>query len=117
MVEVWGEALKVLPENNTVEAAHHVPLWVKLAPMVAGLGGVELAYLFYMEAPGLPAKAAQALRPLYRFSLNKCNFEELYERIFVRPDQAICHGLGMDGAAADIAGRGPAGVAATTPGA
>src|SRR3546814_7618064 len=25
MVEFWGEALKVLPENDTVAAAHHVP--------------------------------------------------------------------------------------------
>src|SRR3546814_11338190 len=114
MVEFWGEALKVLPENNTVEAAHHVPLWVKLAPLVAGLGGVALAYLFYMAAPGLPAKAAQALRPLYLFSLNKWYFDELYDRIFVRPAHAIGHGLWKGGDGAIIDGLGPDGVAATT---
>src|SRR3546814_4002130 len=63
-----------------------------LAPLVAGLGGVALAYLFYMAAPGLPAKAAQALRPLYLFSLNKWYFDELYDRIFVRPAHAIAFG-------------------------
>src|SRR3546814_18902704 len=77
MVEFWGEALKVLPENNTVEAAHHVPLWVKLAPLAAGPGGVALAYLFYMAAPGLPAKAAPALRPPYRFPLTQWSCAEL----------------------------------------
>src|SRR3546814_18347056 len=97
MVEFWGEALKVLPENNTVEAAHHVPLWVKLAPLVAGLGGVALAYLFYMAAPGLPAQAAQAMSPLSLFSLNKWYCTELYHSIFVRQDPTLAPPLRKDG--------------------
>src|SRR3546814_15901712 len=117
MVEFWGEALKGLPENNTVEAAHHVPLWVKLAPLVDGLGGVALAYLFYMAAPGLPAQAAQAPRPLYLFSLIKWYFDELYDRIFVPPAHAIGHGLWKGGDGALIDDHAPAGVAHTTHGA
>src|SRR3546814_1777245 len=70
-----------------------------------------------MAAPGLPAKAAQALRPLYLFSLNKWYFDELYDRIFVRPAHAIGHGLWKGGDGAIIDGLGPAGVAATTQGA
>src|SRR3546814_14220579 len=70
-----------------------------------------------MAAPGLPAKAAQALRPLYLFSLNKWYFDELYDRIFVRPAHAIGHGLWKGGDGAIIDGLGPDGVAATTQGA
>jgi NADH-quinone oxidoreductase subunit L len=114
MEAFWGEALKVLPENNTVEAAHHVPLWVKLAPLVSGLGGVALAYLFYMAAPGLPARTAAALRPLYLFSLNKWYFDELYDRVFVQPARVIGHGLWKGGDGAIIDRLGPDGLAATT---
>ncbi len=114
MVEFWGDALKVLPENNTVEAAHHVPLWVKLSPLVAGLSGVALAYVFYIAAPGLPASTAQALRPLYLFSLNKWYFDELYDRLFVRPARWIGIGLWKGGDGAIIDGLGPDGVASTT---
>jgi NADH-quinone oxidoreductase subunit L len=117
MEAFWGEALKVLPENNTVEAAHHVPLWVKLAPLVSGLGGVALAYLYYLAAPGLPAKTATALRPLYLFSLNKWYFDELFDRVFVQPARVIGHGLWKGGDGAIIDRLGPDGLAATTQGA
>ena len=110
----WGEALLVLPGNDTVEAAHHVPLWVKLAPLVSGLGGVALAYLYYMAAPGLPAKTATALRPLYLFSLNKWYFDELYDRVFVRPARVIGLGLWKSGDGGIIDRFGPDGVAAST---
>ncbi len=114
MEAFWGEALKVLPGNNSVEAAHHVPLWVKLAPLVAGLGGIGLAYLFYMASPALPAKTAKALRPLYLFSLNKWYFDELYDRLFVRPARVIGFGLWKGGDGAVIDRLGPDGIAATT---
>ena len=114
MAEFWGESLKVLPGNNTVEDAHHVPLWVKLAPLVAGLGGIALAYVFYIASPELPARTAQALRPLYLFSLNKWYFDELFDRIFVRPAMILGAGLWKRGDGAIIDGYGPDGVASTT---
>ncbi|MEQ8357775.1 MAG: NADH-quinone oxidoreductase subunit L [Kiloniellaceae bacterium] len=114
MEEFWGEALKVLPGNNTVEAAHGVPLWVKLSPLVAGVGGIALAYVFYISAPELPARTARALRPLYLFSLNKWYFDELYDRLFVRPARWLGVGLWKGGDGAVIDGFGPDGVASTT---
>jgi NADH-quinone oxidoreductase subunit L len=114
MEAFWGEALLVLPQNNSVEAAHHVPLWVKLAPLVAGVGGIGLAYVFYMAAPGLPARTAQALRPLYLFSLNKWYFDELYDRLFVQPARFIGVGLWKGGDGGLIDRFGPDGVAGTT---
>ncbi|MGD1880153.1 MAG: NADH-quinone oxidoreductase subunit L [Kiloniellaceae bacterium] len=117
MEEFWGEALMVLPQNNSVEAAHHVPLWVKLSPLVAGLGGIALAYVFYIAAPELPGKTARALRPLYLFSLNKWYFDELYDRIFVRPARLLGFGLWKGGDGAIIDRLGPDGIAATTQGA
>src|SRR3546814_14624575 len=70
-----------------------------------------------MAAPGLPAKTAAALRPLYLFSLNKWYFDELYDRVFVQPAKAIGFGLWKGGDGGVIDRLGPDGVAATTKGA
>ncbi|MHC8509638.1 MAG: NADH-quinone oxidoreductase subunit L [Rhodospirillales bacterium] len=110
----WNGALLVLPEHTALENAHHVPQWVKLAPLAVGGAGIALAYIFYMLAPGAPVWIAQQFRPLYLFLLNKWYFDELYDFLFVRPcfyigrvlwktgDGTVIDGLGPDGAAASV---------------
>ena len=56
----WGKALFMLPTHEALEHAHHVPLWVKLSPLVAGILGISLAYYMYMFRPDLPPKVAAA---------------------------------------------------------
>ena len=68
----WGASLLVLEGHNTVEAAHHVPLWVKLAPIVVGVVGIALAYVIYMLRPGSADRIASAVQPVYSFLFNKC---------------------------------------------
>ena len=80
----WGESIKVLPENDTVEAAHHVPQWVKLLPIGVAAFGIFLAYLFYLWVQGLAGKFAAAFKPLHALFYNKWYFDELYDRVFVR---------------------------------
>ena len=63
---------------------HHVPLWVKLLPIILATSGVLGAYIAYVKMPHLPDKIAQAAGGLYRFLFNKWYFDELYDRIFVR---------------------------------
>lgn len=107
--EFWGESLKVLPENDTLESAHHVPEWVKLLPTGAGVLGIFLAYVFYMWREGMAASVARIFSPLHKLFFNKWFFDELYDRIFVRRaqrwgrffwktgDGAIIDRLGPDG--------------------
>jgi len=114
MEAFWGESLLVLPGNNTVEEAHHVPFWVKASPLVAGLIGIAIAWLMYIRAPELPAQLARSLRPLYLFSFNKWYFDELFDRVFVRPARLLGFGLWKGGDGAIIDGFGPDGIAATT---
>ncbi len=71
--------------EHTLHAAHSVPLWVKVSPFVAMLGGFFMAWLFYVKAPGLPAAWAKRNHGLYQFLLNKWYFDELYDLIFVNP--------------------------------
>jgi NADH-quinone oxidoreductase subunit L len=86
----WGKALFEAPGKDILHHMHEVPEWVPLAPTVAMIAGLALAYLFYILKPDLPALTARVFRPLYLFFLNKWYFDELYDRIFVRP--AICIG-------------------------
>jgi len=108
----WGESLLTL--QDPIEAAHHVPGWVPWAPLVAGLLGIALATWFYVLRTDLPGRLARAARPLYLFLLNKWYFDELYDRLFVRPAVYLGRGLWKTGDGTLIDGVGPDGVAAAT---
>ncbi|MBI4969752.1 MAG: NADH-quinone oxidoreductase subunit L [Rhodospirillales bacterium] len=110
----WGTAILVLKAHDSVEAAHHVPQWVKLLPVVAAVAGIVMAYIFYMLATGLPKAMATAFRPFYLFFLNKWYFDELYDFLFVRPAFWLGRGLWKGGDGAVIDGCGPDGIAAIT---
>ena len=70
--------------NHVIAEAHHSPVLVSLAPFIAMLLGLGVAYLFYIRRPDLPGKLARQQAPLYRFLLNKWYFDEVYDVIFVR---------------------------------
>ena len=111
--EFWGKAIFNGEHNHILHALHEVPNWVPWAPTIAMAAGFVIAYLYYIAVPSLPAATACALRPLYLFLLNKWYFDELYDRIFVRPtfwlgnvlwkvgDIKIINGL-IDGTAAGV---------------
>jgi NADH-quinone oxidoreductase subunit L len=75
-----------------------------MSPFFAMLGGFALSYVYYIQAPWLPEATATALRPLYLFLLNKWYFDELYDRIFVRPAMALGNLLWKKGDGAVIDG-------------
>ena len=113
MGQFWGDSLVVLPQHSALADAHHAPLWVKLLPLIMGLAGIALAYWMYMLRPGTAPVLARRMRPLYRLSYNKWYFDELYDRIFVRPAFHLGDGLWKGGDGAVIDGVGPDGIAAT----
>jgi len=45
----WDKTIFVLPGNDTVEAAHHVPYWVKKLPVVMGVLGLFMGWVFYLK--------------------------------------------------------------------
>ncbi|MDA1058554.1 MAG: NADH-quinone oxidoreductase subunit L [Proteobacteria bacterium] len=111
--EFWGDSLFMLEESVAIlEAAHHLPFWVKMIPVLAGLLGLLLAWYFYIRRPDLPAKIAEANRPLYQFLLNKWYFDEIYEALLVRPMKLLGYALWRIGDGRIIDGFGPDGFAA-----
>jgi NADH-quinone oxidoreductase subunit L len=77
-------ALYIAPDNTTLDDAHNVPKWVKVAPFGAMSTGLLVAILFYLIAPGLPARLAGATRPVYLFLYNRWYFDALYDAVFIR---------------------------------
>jgi NADH-quinone oxidoreductase subunit L len=112
--EFWGAAIKVLPENDTIEHAHHVPVWVKVLPLVASVIGIGVSYGLYIRNPQIPAELAARFQGLYRFLLNKWWFDELYDALFVRPSFRLGTGFWKKGDGAVIDGLGADGIAANT---
>jgi NADH-quinone oxidoreductase subunit L len=71
--------------HEAIEAAHHVPWPVKLSATIAMLVGLFAALYMYIWAPATPKRLAEQNPGLYAFLLNKWYFDELYDRIFVKP--------------------------------
>ena len=109
--DFWASSLFVLSANDTVEAAHHVPMWVKKAPLVAGVSGIVIATLIYGFGGGFARFISRVFKPLHALFFNKYYIDELYHNLFQRPaiwlgkvffkggDQAIINGLAPDGIA------------------
>ncbi len=112
--EFWRSAILVLPDHNTVEAAHHAPFWVGILPLLVALLGITVAWVAYIWNPRLPAIAAERFRALYLFLLNKWYFDELYDLLLVRPAMALGFDLWKKGDGAVIDGLGPDGLSAAT---
>jgi NADH-quinone oxidoreductase subunit L len=110
----WGDSLHVLPANDTVEAAHHVPEWVKLFPVLMGALGIGLGFLAYMFKPGIPAKTVAMFKPLHTLFYNKWFFDEIYNRVFVKSAVALGNAFWKGGDQAIIDELGPNGLASTS---
>ena len=68
-----------------LDAAHHVPTWVKWSATISMILGFVAAWWMYIRDPAMPGRIAATNPGLYRFLLNKWYFDELYDRIFVKP--------------------------------
>ncbi|MBC6404288.1 MAG: NADH-quinone oxidoreductase subunit L [Rhodospirillales bacterium] len=110
--DFWGGAL--VSKKETVEHAHHVAAWVKMMPFFAGPLGFAIAWVAYRAQPDLAGAIAARFRPIYLFLLNKWYFDELYDRIFVRPAVALGRSLWIFGDQRTIDAFGPDGIAAST---
>ncbi|MGB3723368.1 MAG: NADH-quinone oxidoreductase subunit L [Pacificimonas sp.] len=82
-VAFWNGSIAF--DVELMEAAHHAPLWVKLASTVAMLVGLFIAWMNYIRRPERPAAFAAQFRGLYAFLANKWYFDELYHYIFIVP--------------------------------
>lgn len=105
----WNGSIAIL--GHTEHGEHHAPFLIHHAPLIAGVSGIALATLFYIFLPQWPVVIKMAAGGAYRFLLNKWYFDELYDRLLVRPsitlgrwlwgaiDAGVIDRLGPNGAA------------------
>ncbi|MEM7679998.1 MAG: NADH-quinone oxidoreductase subunit L, partial [Pseudomonadota bacterium] len=107
---IWHDAIKVLEGNDTIEAAHHAPMWVKKLPILMGVLGIGFAWVCYIRFPHLPERIKALFAPFHGLFFNKWFFDELYDAVFVKntfrlgrlfwsTDQKVVDRFGPDGAA------------------
>ncbi len=109
----FRESLKFASGNTVLEDMHaHVPFVIRMLPTVMMAAGWLVAVHFYLNRPDIPESLAQRHDMLYRFLLNKWYFDEIYDRIFVRPAIWLGRLLWKGGDGWLIDGFGPDGVSA-----
>jgi NADH-quinone oxidoreductase subunit L len=111
--EFWGSSILILENHKAMDEAHHVPFLVKVGPIIVGVIGIFIAWIAYIRDTALPGRMAAQHHMLYQFLLNKWYFDELYDRVFVRPTFWLGNLLWKGGDGKIIDGLGPDGLAAT----
>ncbi|MEO5775079.1 MAG: NADH-quinone oxidoreductase subunit L [Sphingomicrobium sp.] len=81
--EFWRGALAF--NAHLAHAAHEAIVWVRYTPFAVMLIGLWIAYNNYIRHPGAADGFVRQFPGVHRFVLNKWYFDELYDRIFVRP--------------------------------
>jgi NADH-quinone oxidoreductase subunit L len=59
--------------------------WLEYVAMAAGLGGIALAYLFYVVSPALPESIANTFKGVHTLIYNKYFVDEFYDSTVVEP--------------------------------
>ncbi len=100
----WASSIFNAESNHVLHDSHDVPGLVKLSPFIAMIGGLVVAYWFYRVQPDIPKQLAARHAAAYDFLLNKWYFDELYDRIFVKPAMALGRFLWKKGDGSTIDG-------------
>jgi NADH-quinone oxidoreductase subunit L len=95
--QVYGDLIGVSDSNSLANflapvighPEHHLDAGAELGlaglAIAAALLGLALAFVLYIQSPGLPARLAAALAAPYRVLKNKYYVDELYDAGVVRP--------------------------------
>jgi NADH-quinone oxidoreductase subunit L len=110
--EFFHGALQLGTANTLFERAEKLPIVLSILPTLMMVGGFLVAWQFYIRRPELPAELARRRPVLYKFLLNKCYFDEIYDFLFVRPAMRLGRLLWKGGDGFIIDGFGPDGVSA-----
>jgi len=92
---LWGDRFErfLAPVAPTVASASSAsigqgglsPVITSAIALAVALGGIAVAWLFYVRSPELPASLAESLRLLYHVLLRKYYVDEFYNAVIGRP--------------------------------
>jgi NADH-quinone oxidoreductase subunit L len=92
---LWGNAFErflapiapsMTPEPGAAAAGAGLsPAAASMIALTLALSGIVIAWICYLQNPGLPARVAESLRGLYRLLIGKYYIDELYNLFIGRP--------------------------------
>ena len=115
----WRASILALPSHDALADTHYASWYIKITPyiqitpLVMAMLGILLAFITYSKFPGLADSAAERFPRLHAFLYNKWYFDEVYNRLFVRPTLVLARGFWKSGDGRLIDGIGPDGIAAS----
>lgn len=86
--DFWNNSLLF---SNIIEQAHNIPGYIKPLPLIAGILGISLAYLFYVRLPGIAQVLSHSFYGLYLVLKNKYYIDEIYNILFVKTYSMIAN--------------------------
>ncbi len=110
--EFFRQSVSFASADTLFENMERLPLVIRLLPTLMMLGGLYVAWQYYIRNPDIPIALAREQPMLYRFLLNKWYFDEIYDFLFVRPTIRLGRLLWKGGDGFIIDGFGPDGVSA-----
>jgi NADH-quinone oxidoreductase subunit L len=107
MAKHGGEAAEAA--TAAASSGNSTEYLLMVASVAIALGGIWLAYRFYIQRPEVPDKIAESSGFLYRLLYNKYYVDQIYDALFVNRtkdlaltlgafDRGIVDGLGVNGA-------------------
>jgi NADH-quinone oxidoreductase subunit L len=85
-VELFSDFLRpVLPAVEVRPGAEHAEWIMQAVAAVISLGGVYVAWYFYLKRPELPGQLKVAISDLHQLWFSGWGFDALYDAVFVRP--------------------------------
>jgi NADH-quinone oxidoreductase subunit L len=85
-VQLFSDYLSpVLPETIMKGGMHEIEWMIQLGAAALSLGGVWLAYFFYVQRPELVGEVRSSVNTLYQFWLKGWGFDYVYNLVFVQP--------------------------------
>ena len=111
----WKSAILVLPAHDALAKAEAIPALIAYLPLICGIAGIAVAYVFYIVDPRLPVRLRPALPRALPVPAQQVVFRRTVRPLFVRPAMAIGDGLWKTGDGAVIDGLGPDGLGCADP--
>lgn len=90
--DFWVGSIMNIMDNTgstVLDHAHHVPILVKISPLIASLLGFLISWICYIKMPSLPQAIVRDFSFFYNFLHKKWFFDEIYNVIFIKPYQKI----------------------------
>ncbi len=85
-LELFSDFLSpVLPRVEVRPGAESAEWIMQAVAAVISVGGVYVAYYFYLKRPGLPDKLKSSIADLHQLWFSGWGFDALYDTLFVRP--------------------------------